>query len=525
MRTSDKLFAELDRNELEEYYGLKMTVDFGDDFFNALIYGTLKTLVERVDSSGFCQTSFGEQNNVRCYGQTHYPRDAAEAARVLAGWGLVDLAVRILDFSLRNKPKDQYYIPHVYRPDGTIKANTIQIDTPAHLILALARCVEISRPADHLYGMFDQLNDIVDGSWLHHYHSDWQLLDAGNYNEQIPGQGTICDLFSNCAFVSALGQMAKLARSFHRTDLIDKYQSRLELLTAGIEKYLFDSEQIRYLLKKDFPDGEVSKVINWVSLYAHRWYAGQPQGWETIYEELKRDTSIDWDGIRVISGSPVKEGILGKYFGFRLAYLAKTGRFELLSEHLRFAKHTIVKPSNVYPEWWYFQEPDLKDDYWIGFWQKYGTTWQPYKTNPQGDYTMDSGNCEQSAVFLHHCIEDLLGVHVENNHLCLSPRLPFEFEKYGVKNVPLFKSSEKVSLLSYELSQSDHHSNCYVQVQDTELFTLTLAVPDGKNEVDVCVDGRPHEFKICSGKDVRWVSIEFPAIKDGQAEYNVAVRL
>jgi hypothetical protein len=525
MRTQDNIFAELDRSELEEYYGLKMVVDFGDDFFNALIYGTLKTLIERVDSSGFCQTSFGEQNNVRCYGQTHYPRDTAEAARVLANWGLVEYAIRILDFTLRNKPKDQYYLPHVYRPDGTIKANTIQIDTPAHVILALARCVEIVGPADHLYTMFYQLNDIVDGSWQHHYHSDWQLLDAGNYNEQIPGKGIICDLFTSCAFVSALEQMVKLAQRFHRTDLIDKYQSRLELLAAGIEKHLFDHKHEMYLLKKDFPDGEVSRAVNWVNLYVHRWYAGQPQGWDNIYEELKRDTSIDWDGINVISGSPMREGILGKHLGFLLAYLAKTGRFQLLSEHLQFTKQTIVKPSNVYPEWWYYQEPDPMEKYWIDFWQKYGTTWQSYRTNPQGDYTVDSGNCEQSAVFLHHCVKDLLGVHVEDGILHLSPRLPFEFEKYSAKNVPLFMSGEKLGCLGYELSQSIQQINCRLRVQGVESFGLTLAIPDGKDEVKVCVDGRSCEFKICQDHDVRWISVEFQKAKEKPCDHEIVVQL
>ncbi len=162
--------AEVTRNELVNDFGLKTLIDVGDNFFNALIYGTLKTPVERVDGTGFCQTSYGEENGVKCYGHTHYPRDTAEVARVLADFGLIDPALRILDFALRNKPKDQYYLPHVYRPDGSIQANTIQIDTPAHVIRALSRCVELLGPEEKLFRMFSELNTIMDGVWAHHFH-------------------------------------------------------------------------------------------------------------------------------------------------------------------------------------------------------------------------------------------------------------------------------------------------------------------------------------------------------------------
>jgi hypothetical protein len=508
MRAVDKILAGLDRREMEESYGLNMAVDFGDDFFNALIYGTLKTLVERVDSSGFCRTSFGEENNVRCYGLTHYPRDTAEAARVLASWGLADYAIRILEFTLRNKPKDQYYIPHVYRPDGSIKANTIQVDTLAHVILAIGRCVEMVGTQDRLCDLFSEMDRIVDGVWQNHYHAEWQLLDAGNYNEQISSQGVICDLFTNCAFAAGLSQMAKMAGVFCRNDLTEKYQSRLSLLTDGIEKKLYDPQREIYLLKKDFPTGEVSSLVNWVSLYAHRWYGGRSQGWENVYRELERETTIDWNGIQVVSGSSAREGILGKYFGFLLAWLAGTGRFESLSRHMMFARQSIVRPSNVYPEWWYYQEPELMEEYWVGFWKKYGTIWQPFKTNPEGDYTVDSGNCEQSAVFLHHCVSDLLGVHLENGSLHLSPRLPFEFGNYSVKDVPLFMVDGKLSSVSYELGQNEGQTNFHVSVRGMESFRVTLAIPDCGGGVKVCVDGQPHDFEICKINEVRCVTIE-----------------
>jgi len=187
------------RSELAEYHGLSARIDVGDAFLNSLLYGTLKSFADRTDPSGFCQTSYGEVGNVKLYGQTHYPRDTAEAARALADVGLVETAIRILGFTLGHIPKGQYYIPHVYNRDGSIKANTIQIDTPAHVAIALQRCVEIAGTTQRLGELFAGLCAMFDGAWTRHYHEDWRLLDAGNFNEQGFGGSSepICDLFTN----------------------------------------------------------------------------------------------------------------------------------------------------------------------------------------------------------------------------------------------------------------------------------------------------------------------------------------
>ena len=404
----DRQLAAFARQELEEDYGLTRVVDTGDDFFNALIYGTLKSLVERVDSSGFCQTSYGEMNGVKCYGHTHYPRDSAEAARVLAKWGFGDRAARILEFSLRNKPAGQYYLPHLYRPDGTIKANTVQVDTPAHLVIALAACVEMTGDSDRLYAVFQQLDTILDGTWQHHFHPECNLLDGGNYNEQVSGHGAICDLFANSSSFRALELMGEMAPRWGRDDLVDKYRTRQALVAAGIETHLYEPERGVYLVKRDYPSGTPSLAVNWVSLYCHRWYPGRPEAWEAVFGQLQRETTLDWAGHRVISGSLSRHCVLGKFFGYLLAYLKQTGREELLRQHLAFAKQTIVKPRNLFPEWWYFKKPAVMSEYWVGFWKKYAGVWCDYQSDPQGDYTVDSGNCEQSAVFLLHLVEDVL---------------------------------------------------------------------------------------------------------------------
>ncbi|MGN1364089.1 MAG: hypothetical protein ACI406_01915, partial [Victivallis vadensis] len=118
------------------------TLETSDGFLGPLWRGTMQSLLDRTREDGFCQTSFGEENGVKCYGVCHYSRDAAEAAGVLADQGCPEPAARILDFTLSHIPEGQYFIVHAYRPDGTPLHNKIQIDTPAHPARALARLLE-----------------------------------------------------------------------------------------------------------------------------------------------------------------------------------------------------------------------------------------------------------------------------------------------------------------------------------------------------------------------------------------------
>ena len=104
-----RALAQRARRELRETFGIACEIDFGDTFLNALFWGSLKSLADRVDPTGFCQTSYGEENNIKCYGTSHYPRDAAEAAGVLASVGLAELGTRILRFSLEHVPEGQEY--------------------------------------------------------------------------------------------------------------------------------------------------------------------------------------------------------------------------------------------------------------------------------------------------------------------------------------------------------------------------------------------------------------------------------
>jgi hypothetical protein len=509
-KISSKVLARLARTELTDDLGMTMEVDFGNDFWNALFYGTLKTFVERVDNTGFCQTSYGEENNIKCYGQRHYPRDASEAARMLADCGFIEPAISIIEFNLRNIPEGQYYIPHVYRRDGSIQANTIQIDTPAHVANALVRCVELTGPTDRLRQLFLKMDEIMEGTWSHHFHPDLNVLDAGNYNEQGFGGGSepICDLFTNCSMARAMTSMAKMAVEFAMPQKSELYRNHFECLSKGIETTLYDSSKGTYCLKYDLDTGKKDNSLNWMSIYCQRWYEGKPSAWDRSLEILKDTTSLNWDDMRVITGLSDNYEVLGKVYAQLLAYLGQTGRMTLLNEHMVFAEKTVRRPSNVFPERWYYRQPEPLGEYHQWFFSNFEGIWQAYRDNPNGDYTIDSGNCEQSAVFLCHQVEDILGIRLNNDTLQIWPKLPFEFPNITVKAVPVKKVGDRIKHAGYELTRQENQVRCRITADDISPIQLTLAVPAQARQISVNVNGKVrNDFTVRKENDVQWVSI------------------
>jgi hypothetical protein len=499
--------------ELTESLGLTMGVDVGDAFLNTLFHGTLKTFVERVDSSGFSHTSFGEENGVKCYGHVHYPRDADSVARVLASCGFVDRATRILGFTLRNIPAGQYYIPHVYRPDASIKANTIQVDTPAHTALALARCVELAGPTEPLRELFVTLRTVLDGTWAHHWHEDWRLLDAGNYNEQLDDNETTCDLFTNCAMAAAMNRFARTATTFGEHGIASRCMERASMLESGIEEKLFDREQGIYRMQRNIASGEWGEAFKWINLYCERWYPGRPQAWDNALAKLQRETLMVWDGYEIISGYPSRDQILGKAFGHMLGYLGRTGRFIQLSHYLDFAKATIRRPSHVYPEGWLYDWPDQPSEYLAGFQARFGTTWQPYARNPNGDYTLDSGNAEQCAAFMEHFVQDLLGVKVIDGELHLWPTLPFDYQHIVVTRVPAVRKEGRIAEVGYSLHRSDTRVNMTIERSESLGLRVTVAIPASAINVRCEIAGVDTVCAAVACNDVQWVTLTLSASK------------
>ena len=423
-----RALAQRARRELRETFGIACEIDFGDTFLNALFWGSLKSLADRVDPTGFCQTSYGEENNIKCYGTSHYPRDAAEAAGVLASVGLAELGTRILRFSLEHVPEGQYYLPHVYRRDGSIRANTIQVDTPGHLARALERCVRQTGPEAGNEVLYRQLCGICRGTWARHYHPEFQLLDAGNYNEQgfDGSRERLLDLFTNTAMHSGLAALGRVAAEFGDDRAAEEFAECAELLASGIEARLFDPECGFYRSAYSLQRGGFMPEENWIILYCRRWYAGRPEAWENAYERLRTESAIRWDTHTLVTGeTPGRRFmLLGKFFARQLGYFAETGRASELRDGFAFLRETVRRPSNLYPEWWFHHRPRELSGYIRDFLADHRDLWCAYTEDPEGDYTVDSGNCEQTAVFLQEMFDRILGVSFPGGELRLQPVLP-----------------------------------------------------------------------------------------------------
>ncbi len=490
------------RRELAENFGLQCDIDLGTPFLNALFWGSLKSLADRVDPSGFCQTSFGEEGNIKCYGTSHYPRDAAEAAGVLASVGLTDLGLRILRFSLEHIPAGQYYLPHVYRRDGSSRANTVQVDTPGHLARALERCVRQGGPVPVAEPLYRQLREVCRAAWRHHYHPEFRLLDAGNYNEQgFDGSSELLlDLFTNTAMHSGLAALGRVAAAFGDENSAGEFAEQAGLLAAGIEQRLFDPERGFYRSGYSLDRRGFMPEENWIILYCRRWYEGRPEAWERAYAELLSDTAIRWDDHTLVTGeTPGRRFmLLGKFFAQQLGYFAGTGREAELRDGLCFLEESVRRPFNLYPEWWFHHRPEKLSGYIRDFLADHRELWCAYAEDPAGDYTVDSGNCEQTAVFLQHMLDDILGVRFRHGRLQLRPAL---VHGGGCSALPV----ECGKALSF------HYENNRLEVETglCREFELGLPAAAGLPYI-VTVNGIPAEARRESGQQLDTLFVTCP---------------
>lgn len=338
----------------------KLRIETSRPFIDKLFAGTLSSLVKRVRPDGFCETCFGELHNVKSYGQTHYPRDSAEAAWALADTGFVNVAMRILSFSLEHIPAGQNYLPHVYDSHGTVLYNNIQTDAFAHVARALLRCHELGANAEEVLRLFEKMNNLAKSLWKNHYHPEFNLLDSGNFNEQgfCGSREPILDMFSNAACYAAFADMGKLAKSFGEQKLADDYQSWTENLAAGIETHLYDPEQGIYSAAITLANKRV-ELFNWISIYTWRWYPGKADAYKVAYKRLWEETANRWGALDIPSCEPqhLRLRTLGKVVAVLLAYSVENNEKKNLIDLIEFIEQTVRKPDNLWPEFWFHHAP------------------------------------------------------------------------------------------------------------------------------------------------------------------------
>lgn len=474
----DKAVKVFTRAALQREYGMDMTFDTGHDYLDALALVTLKSLFDRIDESGFCHTSYGEENGVRCYGVTHYSRDTAEAARVIAMAGKPNLALKILAFTLDHIPRDNYHIPHVYHRDGSVKANTIQMDTPALVVIALADCYRYGGDAAEIERLYAILKKRMEDAWGHHYHPDYQLFDAGNYNEQLDGgDKPILDMFTNSAMVAAWSELSGLAAVFDAASYVGEYQSRSCMIAQGIERNLYDDVSGTYRIGYDLSSKTYDNTTTWLKLYPARWYRGRPEAWRNAYHELRDKASFLWQDKKIITGESgdMQFRLVGKVFSMMLGFMAENSLADDFSHHWRFMTETIVHPRYLFPETWLVKDYPASLPYWKGFSEIHAGVWTPLNPEGRGDWTVDSGNCEQCSVFLQHLFHDLLGLRPEAGKIRLRPALLQYSPSVKVTDMAIRQHDGNRGKLSYDFAMGQDHTD--INILKTGKLPLTVELP------------------------------------------------
>ena len=239
---------------------------------------------------------------------------------------------------------------------------------------------------------------------------------------------------------------------------------------------------------------------NWIILYCRRWYEGRPEAWERAYAELLSDTAIRWDDHTLVTGeTPGRRFmLLGKFFAQQLGYFAGTGREAELRDGLCFLEESVRRPFNLYPEWWFHHRPEKLSGYIRDFLADHRELWCAYAEDPAGDYTVDSGNCEQTAVFLQHMLDDILGVRFRHGRLQLRPAL---VHGGGCSALPV----ECGKTLSFR------HGNNRLEIETGLCRELEIGLPAAAGLPHiVTVNGIPAETRRESGRQLDTLFITCP---------------
>ena len=499
---NDKFSLATERAKIKIAKFTKFSCDFGDKFLNNLFYGTLETLIDRVNSKGFCEVCWGEESGAKRYGIVHYTRDACECALALISCGIFPVAKRILDFTLRNLPDNQSYFPQTYNSDGSPADNfTIATDRTGHVIRGCYYYLRYTRDINFIEKHFNVLARMT--NYLKkYYHPSLHLVDSGNYNEQLDGsREPLCDLYTNCSILNGYRLMGKLSSMVGKKDIAEDCKEMAEKIKTGIEKNL----KGEYYFTGIRLNKERLPFAGWINMMPLEWYEDcDKKALENAYKLNMEKTTIKWEQYKIPSGLTDdyycgKTHIAGKVLGYFTGYMAETGRLRQLQEMMNFIKEFTVKPKNIYPEnWWYCRMKDYKMDKFLRKW------WTPYIEDPNGDYTIDSGNCEQDSCWLFDFLKHIVGIKEYESELVIKPCFPFNHKKIVIKNYPLSGGDR----ISYSLFREVSKVKLEVGISKRIKYKIQIPVPKEENITKVWSRTKVRS-RIFTQNDVKWIEISF----------------
>ncbi len=508
---------------LKSEFGL--VFETGNEAFDRLIRSTILLQHDRVNAEGHIYESVGEINGASRYSSLMFPRTVGEAAYPMCAMGMADEVIRFYKYLLDSVPESDEYWPHTIRPGKQIASRHVQVDISADLIYGFVHLWLFTGDealVDRFFPMLDQRAKTI---MERHFHEQFGLVDSGNYNEQYGGtKETLCEIFTNMVTLKAYEMMAYMLETLGRDEPARWYRDYADKIKKGITTYLVDKDHGGFYSGFYLASGE--KVpTNWSCCYATRYHDWVDADLiEQTYDRVLRSSMGSFKGYEIWFGGGRQMETTAKCTGWRCGYLASEGRFLELNEELDFLADCTVQPKDIVGEHYRVAGPREfpyvrfggqldRQYYWVG-----------YRDEPDGDYTVDSGNGEQTIMFLEDLIRKVAGVDWGEGHPVIAPRWPLNFDDVTVEGIRLPLAPGRVKTVSYHQVRTETGCRLELSGVDGEPVDVELALPgpfDSK-KLSLSVNGQvvPHEIR--DMHSVRIVRFKTPA---GQGSVSVAAEM
>ena len=336
------------------------------------------------------------------------------------------------------------------------------------------------------------------------------MFDAGNYNEAgFEGSSeALVEIYTNGIMEAGYRAMSWMAENFGESESI-RYAEFARTLEESIEGHFAGEPGQGYWNGIKWPTCEKIEMLNWLPLLARHWHKGNPADMDKLWGQLKEKTSIDWGGMRVVTCEVPRDQykLVGRIYASQMAFFVETGRLNELKSLIEFASKTITHPLNLFPEWWFHHRPENPRGCLKASIEHHSGFYESYCDNPDGDYTYDSGNCEQCACFLHDVWSSLAGIVIRPDYIRVAPALcsPMSLE-HGPQG------------LTWHWDGKDDFDFQMDKPTDWQVRLPVAQDYNGHAEWN----GNPVAFQRIHGKEIDWLDFQFTACEAGKVTLSSA---
>lgn len=509
---SQDLFYEPEgcRRVLKSEFGL--VLETGNDSFDRLIRSTMLLQHDRVNPAGHLYESVGEINGASRYSSLMYPRTVGEAVYPMCAMGMTNDVIRFYDYMYKVVPAESPYWPHTMRP-GAVASTNVQVDISADVLCGFVYLWLFTGDEALVNRFFPMLDKRAKLIMERHFHEKSGLVDSGNYNEQYGGtKETLCEIFTNMITLKAYELAAYMLQQLGRDQEAEWYRDYAVKIKKGIQTYLTDKETGGFYAGFYLASGKKIPT-DWSCSYATRYHDWVDESTaDKTYNLVLRNSMGSFLGREVWFGGGRIMETTTKCTGWRCGYLADTGRLLELNEELRFLADFTVQPKDILAE--HYRISGEREYPYVRFGGKLDRRyyWVGYRNEPNGDYTIDSGNGEQTVMFLEDFIRKVIGVDWRTSHSVIAPRWPLSFSDVTVAGIRLPLAPGKVRTISYRQIRGDF--SCRLQIdgleEDSVDVELALPGPLFPKELSLSSAGQNIPFTVRDSHSVRAVCFKTP---------------